>query len=304
MNIDQLKYLVDLAKTSSMNTTAKRMFISQQALSESMKRLEKELDCTLLTRSKTGVMFTEDGMAVLESAQNMLKHYQVMMDYLKARHEKEHVRGKISLGIAPAATVSFLPELLQQFQTHYPDVTLYVREHAADQILDLLEQGEIDFGIFSYTETDVAHTQSSPDTMKNTFQFKQLYSDTLVCAMCRNNPLSSSSSISQEHLEQAKQTRYAYTSVIKPGNLCLHVSNNTNLHQQFMREEGTVCCIPYQLFHALYSSKEFHCIPIEDTEPVICTLAYKKESILSGSAVQQIFIDAVQAVVTKIYTKT
>ncbi|MBQ1188217.1 MAG: LysR family transcriptional regulator, partial [Peptococcaceae bacterium] len=54
MNIDQLKYLVDLAKTSSMNTTAKRMFISQQAISESMKRLEKELDCTLLTRSKTG----------------------------------------------------------------------------------------------------------------------------------------------------------------------------------------------------------------------------------------------------------
>ena len=113
MNIDQLKYLVDLAKTSSMNTTAKRMFISQQALSESMKRLEKELDCTLLTRSQTGVMFTDDGMAVLESAQNMLKHYQVMMDNLEARHEKEHVRGKISLGIAPVATGSFLPELLQ-----------------------------------------------------------------------------------------------------------------------------------------------------------------------------------------------
>ncbi|MBQ2860056.1 MAG: LysR family transcriptional regulator, partial [Peptococcaceae bacterium] len=43
MNIDQLKYFADLAKTNSITNTAKRMFISQQALSESIKRLENEV---------------------------------------------------------------------------------------------------------------------------------------------------------------------------------------------------------------------------------------------------------------------
>ena len=59
MNIDQLRYFADLAKTNSITNTAKRMFISQQALSESIKRLENEVGCTLVNRSKTGVEFVQ-----------------------------------------------------------------------------------------------------------------------------------------------------------------------------------------------------------------------------------------------------
>ena len=65
MHTDQMAYLIDVAKTGSINTTAKRMFSSQQAVSESLKRLEAELNCTILNRSKRGVSLTEDGKYVL-----------------------------------------------------------------------------------------------------------------------------------------------------------------------------------------------------------------------------------------------
>lgn len=300
MNIDQLKYFADLAKTSSINTTAKRMFISQQALSESVKRLEKELDCTLLTRSKTGIAFTEDGKIVLETAQNILEQYQTMLEALDAKHQREHLKGIIHLGIAPAATGSFLPELLMLFQTHYPDITLYIQEHPADQLFLLLDNETIDFAIFNYTEDEIDEAVVSPDQMLDVFTFDTLYNDYLVCAMAKNNPLSTLPSIAMEALLEYKTTRYANNSFIKPESNCVHVSNNTAIHQQFMREEGTFCCMPQQLFLTLYSRKEFHWIPIEGAKPVICSLAYKKGASSSTSAIGQTFIQAVHSVIPKI----
>ena len=91
MNIDQLKYLADLAITNSMNVTAKRMFITQQAVSDSIKRLEQELNCTLLNRSKTGISFTEDGKVILEHAQKILKQHEHIEQYLQEKYNKNYV---------------------------------------------------------------------------------------------------------------------------------------------------------------------------------------------------------------------
>ena len=90
MNIDQLKYLTDLAITNSMNLTAKRMFITQQAVSDSIKRLEQELGCTLLNRSKTGISFTEDGKVILEHAQKILNHHYDIEHYLQEKYNKNY----------------------------------------------------------------------------------------------------------------------------------------------------------------------------------------------------------------------
>ena len=65
MRTEQLIYLIDIAKTGSINNTAQRLFTSQQSISESIKKLENELGCTILNRSKTGVTLTEDGLYVL-----------------------------------------------------------------------------------------------------------------------------------------------------------------------------------------------------------------------------------------------
>ena len=72
MRMDQLNCLVDIAQTGSLTSTAKRLFVSQQAVSKSIKQLEEELGVTILIRTKTGVTFTEDGIAVVEFARKVL----------------------------------------------------------------------------------------------------------------------------------------------------------------------------------------------------------------------------------------
>lgn len=297
MNIDQLKYLADLAKTSSINTTAKRMFISQQALSMSIKRLEHELGCTLLHRSKTGVEFTEDGKHILDSALHILEHYDEMMAYLDSSQHKNNPRGKLMLGIAPAATSSFLPDLLLTMHAQYPDITLYIQEHTAEQILSLLGDGKLDFGMFGFSVEDTDYfIDESYIEFSDAFHFYPLYTDYLVCVMTKNHPLSVYPSITNETLQNVKFTQYAHNPIARIEGLCYHVSNNTEIHQQFMREEGTICCMPFQVFQAAYDKKEFIAIPVSDSKPVTCYLAYRKNSDLIDSPIYQTFIQTARSI--------
>ena len=302
MNLDQLKYLADLAKTSSMNTTAKRMFISQQALSESIKRLENELDCTLLLRSKTGIEFTDDGKVVLDCAQHMLKHYNEMNQYLQTKYHKNHLQGKLTIGVAPVATSSFLPELLVSMHAHYPNIALYVHEYTPASIFDLLAKGRLDFGLFGFSRQGGIKSKAVQDELMESFQFQKLYKDHLVCAMAKNNPLSVQTSFTFEQLSSVKQTMYAYDNIAKTEGFYLHVSNNTEIHQQFMREEGTICCIPFQMFQTHYAKKDFICRPIVNAAPITTYLVCKKNPDLLDSPICHTFIETTLSLVPTIHS--
>ncbi|MBQ2004658.1 MAG: LysR family transcriptional regulator [Peptococcaceae bacterium] len=83
MNTDQIAYFIDIAKTGSINTTAKRMFSSQQAVSDAIKRMEQELGCTILERSKRGVSLTDDGKYVLQQVLPIMKQYQILQQHFQ-----------------------------------------------------------------------------------------------------------------------------------------------------------------------------------------------------------------------------
>ena len=57
MRMEQLRCIVDIAKTGSLTSTAKRLFVSQQAVSKSISQLEEELGVNILIRSKNGCKF-------------------------------------------------------------------------------------------------------------------------------------------------------------------------------------------------------------------------------------------------------
>ena len=78
MRTEQLKYLVDVAETKSMSKTAERMFVSPQAVSQSIKQLEMELDIELFVRNSQGVSLTKLGEGIVEKAKTMLREEQAM----------------------------------------------------------------------------------------------------------------------------------------------------------------------------------------------------------------------------------
>ena len=75
MKIEQIVYFLDIAQTQSISRTAERYFISQQAVSDAMKRLEQEFSCQLLRRKKNGVALTEEGEMFWVEAKKMMEVY-------------------------------------------------------------------------------------------------------------------------------------------------------------------------------------------------------------------------------------
>jgi len=78
LNLQQLRYFIDIAESQSMNKSAANLYVSQSALTRSMQALETEVGAELLTKSKKGVELTQNGRIFLEFAHDMLRSYTEM----------------------------------------------------------------------------------------------------------------------------------------------------------------------------------------------------------------------------------
>jgi len=79
MNIESLKYFIEISKTSSIAKASKSAYVSQQGLSKAIKSLEEQMNLKLFERSRKGITLTRDGGWVLEYAQRIVDQYDEMM---------------------------------------------------------------------------------------------------------------------------------------------------------------------------------------------------------------------------------
>lgn len=84
MQIESLRYFVELARAGSFYKAAQNAFISQQGLNKAVHALETELDTQLVVRTRRGVQLTRDGESFLSHAQAILAEYDALLDDLVA----------------------------------------------------------------------------------------------------------------------------------------------------------------------------------------------------------------------------
>lgn len=81
MNIDYLRYFLDVAETKSITHAARVNFISPQGMSRAMNELEKELDCTLLVRYSNKLSLSKQGEALVPVAKTVVDQYNKLTNY-------------------------------------------------------------------------------------------------------------------------------------------------------------------------------------------------------------------------------
>lgn len=141
MNFQNLEYFVITAKEGNITRAAERLNISQQALSGSIARLEKELECTLFER-RQGLSLTYSGKCFLEKAQQMLdirEQSRVMLEDIN-----DNARGELKIGVSHTRGQVILPMLLPAFGKKYPKAELSVTEASTRDLEASLEKGAID----------------------------------------------------------------------------------------------------------------------------------------------------------------
>ncbi len=144
MNLNGLRYFLEVAKCKSIRRAAERQHIAASAISRQISALEHELDCVLLDRRSDGVTLTEAGMRLWKHGlkiEAQLRLVQSDVDDLRALH-----RGAIRITTVEGITENFLPDVLTEFNERYPDVVFETTVASRDETIDALDRYEADLG--------------------------------------------------------------------------------------------------------------------------------------------------------------
>ena len=145
MELHQLEYFVAVAEEASFTRAAARVHVAQPGVSAQVRRLEAELGQQLLDRSGRSVRLTEVGTAVLPFARAALRavsNARQAVDELAGL-----VRGQVAVGMVSGCSVQLLPELLAEFRSRYPGVSITLSEDGSDRLIEFIRDGRLDLAL-------------------------------------------------------------------------------------------------------------------------------------------------------------
>lgn len=145
MEIDQLRYFLQVAERGNFTRAAEDLAISQPALSRSIQKLEEELGQPVFERKTRSVSLTDAGTLLQARAQQVLS----ILDDTKAEITDDGQSGRVRVGAIPTIAPYFLPENLRRFSAAFPKATVIVQENTTDRLLKSCTQGEIDLAILA-----------------------------------------------------------------------------------------------------------------------------------------------------------
>lgn len=144
MEFITLYYFRELSKTLNMTKTAKKLYISQQTLSNHILRLEKECGSELFYR-KPSLTLTNAGEIMLEFSKKILTEEANLNDILLDVNNQK--TGTINFGASSLRMNACLPNILPSFNEVYPDVKINLFDGISKQLEPLIESGELDLAI-------------------------------------------------------------------------------------------------------------------------------------------------------------
>ena len=143
MRIPQIRHFLAAADSGSVRAAARRVGMTQPAMTKSLQQLERELGERLLVRGARGVALTPAGRAFLARARvidSELRH---------AREDLAALRGgadgrTVAIGIGPALCIA-VPQALAHFRSRFPDTSVRVVEGVRTALLGPLREESLDF---------------------------------------------------------------------------------------------------------------------------------------------------------------
>lgn len=134
-----LRTYIAIVHYGGISRAAEQIYLSQPAVSQSLKRLESHLDLKLVTRNARKFEVTEAGRVVYAKALEIHNQISHMGDV--AAKEKGRLSGSIRILFASRLKSHLLDELLRQFMTQFPDITFRIDVEPSIEIQAMIQQG-------------------------------------------------------------------------------------------------------------------------------------------------------------------
>ena len=147
MDIRQLHYFLVLCEEMNYTRASQRLFLSRQALRQSITALEAELCGPLFVSAHHKLSLTERGLSLQRHAAPVVEQFQQMQAALHAEIQSAQ---PVRIGISVSLVPDYLPGLetqLDKFRQQYPHIEMRFRLLENDAVADGVEQGELDAGL-------------------------------------------------------------------------------------------------------------------------------------------------------------
>lgn len=148
MEIRQLKAFLAIAEAKTFTAGARRVNVTQAAISMQIRQLEDEVGLQLFTRTPRRVILTEAGEYLLERARKILREHDTALAEIAELGGVEHGRLRIGSASAEFATTQ-LPHILEELRVKYPNSELNVSAGTSQILVDKIMHGEIDIAFVS-----------------------------------------------------------------------------------------------------------------------------------------------------------
>ncbi|ASP38857.1 LysR family transcriptional regulator [Bacterioplanes sanyensis] len=145
MDIRHLRYFKAVSDCGSFTRAAEQLHIAQPALSMAIRKLEAELELTLLHRRDRRVRLTDEGQRLYLHAQRMVQASEDAK--LEMAELKGLQRGEVRVGVSSMLGSYYFPPVFMAFRQQYPQLTLSVTDAGTDRLRQLLLNGELDLAV-------------------------------------------------------------------------------------------------------------------------------------------------------------
>ncbi len=187
MNIEHLKTLQEIARLNSFSEVARKLHISQPAVSFQVQKLEQELGVKLIDRSQRAVELTEAGKRLVRFAEAVGDERQKLWrDLENMRHE---ISGELLAGASTIPGEYILPPLLAKFKNMHPAVTIKVDISDSMAVMDRVRDNIYEVGFCGVP----------PDGRD--LEYFKIAGDEIVLIVNRDNPLADKTETSLEELD-------------------------------------------------------------------------------------------------------
>ena len=172
INYELYKVFYYVATTLSFSEASKQLYISQSAVSQAIKALEKRLEQPLFIRSTKRVQLTPEG-------EILLRHVEPAMSLIKRGEsqlvENASLGSQIRIGASDTICRYFLIPYLEKFHNEFPNAHIKVTNQTSPKCIELLENGQVDLILINYPNSHLG----KPYTLKKiaTFQDKFIAND-------------------------------------------------------------------------------------------------------------------------------
>lgn len=159
VKLELYKVFKEVAEAGNITAAAQALYISQSAVSQSIKQLEGDLQTRLFARNSRGVTLTADGKLLYEYVRSAIGLLET--GEAKLSQTRELQMGHLTIGASDTVTSQFLLPYLDSFHKQYPAIHIQIVSGRSHKVLGLLQSGKVDIA-FASTPQEAASLETFP----------------------------------------------------------------------------------------------------------------------------------------------